>query len=201
MVTAEGNEITDLERLEVDVLRWQALEVDISELNDRSAAIRAVGQALERALDDTPSHLPLAVRVTFTGRSAVHADLLADELQLRQEVVAQSLAVGSDRLWIEKVRIASEAASTEPLPADEAAQGALADLTGLTALAGDDPDFIESLKADWMAVLDKLPYDVVQASIELQSLRKDPLAEQPERVRQAIPMLLGRVAQSARSSR
>jgi hypothetical protein len=116
-------------------------------------------------------------------------------------VVAQALTVGSDRLWIEKVRIASEAASTEPLPADEAAQGALADLTGLTALAGDDPDFIESLKGDWMAVLDKLLYDVVQASPELQALRKDPLTHLPDRIREATPMLLGRVAQSARSSR
>jgi exonuclease SbcD len=31
LVTAEAGEITDIERLEVGVLRWQALEVDISE--------------------------------------------------------------------------------------------------------------------------------------------------------------------------
>jgi len=201
LVTAEGKDITEVERLEVDVLRWHAMEVDISELNDRSAAIRAVGQALERVLDDTPSHLPLAVRVTFTGRSAVHSDLVADELQLRQEVVAQALTVGSERLWIEKVRIASEAVSTEPLSDGEESTRAFADLAGLTAQAGDDPDFIESLKADWMAVLDKLPYDVVQASPELQALRKDPLTHLPDRIREATPMLLGRVAQSARSSR
>ena len=35
MVTAEDGEITDVDRLEVDVLRWHALEVDISDVGDR----------------------------------------------------------------------------------------------------------------------------------------------------------------------
>jgi len=200
VVTAEDGEITDVERLEVDVLRWHALEVDISEVSDRRGAIREVGLALERALDAIPSHLPLAVRVHFKGRSAAHPALVADEGQLRQEVVAQAIALDPDRVWIEKVRVASEALTTEQVPSNEEARGALADLAGLTLLAKDDPDFVQSLQADWQALLEKLPHEVLQASPDLQALRQDPLAQLPERLLQATPMLMGRVAQSAGSS-
>ena len=199
LVTAEDGAITEVDRLEVDVLRWHAAEVDISEVIDRRGAVRAAGQALERALDATPAHLPLAVRVLFTGRTTAHAALAADEVQLRQEVVAQAVGLDPDRIWIEKVRVASEALGTEQSPSSEEAQGALADLAGLTVLAGDDPDFVQSLQADWMALLEKLPHEVLQASPELQSLRQDPLAQLQERLREASPMLMGRVAQSVGS--
>jgi DNA repair exonuclease SbcCD nuclease subunit len=200
LVTAEDGEITEVDCLEVDVLRWHSAEVDISEVSDRRGAVRAAGHALERALDATPAHLPLAVRVLFTGRSTAHAALAADEMQLRQEVVAQAVALDPDRIWIEKVRVASEALGTEQSPFSEEAQVALADLAGLTALAGDDPDFVQSLQADCMALLEKLPHEVLQASADLQSLRQDPLPQLQERLRQAIPMLMGRVAHNAGSS-
>lgn len=200
LVTAEGGEITDIERLEADVLRWHTVQVDISAVSDRRSAIRAAGLGLERALDATPDHLPLAVRVRFTGRSTAHAALVADAGQLRHEVVAQAVALNPDRLWIEKVRVDSEAVDTEHTTLNEEIQGALADLAGLTLSAGEDPDFVQSLQADWMALLEKLPHEVLQASPDLQALRQDPLAHVPERLRQATPMLLGRVAQSTDSS-
>lgn len=200
LVTAEDNEITDVERLEVDVLRWLVLEVDISEVGDRRGAVSAVGLALQRALDTTPSHLPLAVRVLFKGRSAAHADLVVDEGHLRQEVVAQAVALNPDRVWVEKVCVASETLITEQLLSNDEVRGALADLEALISLAKDDPYFVQSLKADWLALLEKLPYEVLQASPELQALRQDPLAQLPERLLQATPMLMGRVARSAASS-
>lgn len=200
LVTAHDDEITEIARLEVDVLRWHSLEVDISDASDRRGAIRAAGLALERALDATPYHLPLAVRVLFKGRSAAHPALVADEGQLRQEVVAQAIALDPDRVWIEKVRVASEAQTAEQLPSNEDAQGALADLAALALLAKDDPDFVRSLHADWSALLEKLPHEVLQASPDLQALRQDPFAELPELLLQATAMLMGLVAQSSASS-
>lgn len=200
LVTAEDGEITEVDRLEVDVLRWHALEVDISTVGDRRGAVRAAGLGLERTLDSTPSHLPLAVRVLFKGRSAAHAELVADEGQLRQEVIAQAVALDADRLWIEKVRVASEAQDTDQMSSTDDAEGALAELAGLALAAKDDPEFVQSMRADWLALLEKLPHEVLQASPDLQALRQDPLAQMSDRVRQATPMLMGRVAQGNGSS-
>lgn len=200
LVSAEDGEITAVERSAVDVLRWHVLEVDIRQAADRSEALRAAGQGLEQALQATPEHLPLAVRVLFTGRSAAHAALVADAGQLRQEVIAQAVALDPDRLWIEKVRVDSEAQPADALLASEEAQGALAELAGLALAAHDDAGFVQAVQADWQALLEKLPHEVLQASPQLQALRQDPLSQLPGLLRQGSAVLMGRVAQNATSS-
>jgi DNA repair protein SbcD/Mre11 len=200
LVNATGDEITEIERVEVDVLRWHELEVDISAMDDRRAAIRAAGLELERALDSTPAHLPLAVRVLFKGRSAAHAELVADEGQLRQEMIAQAVARDADRVWIEKVRVLSQALQTDQMASNEEAQDALAEFAGLAVVARDDPEFLQSVQTDWLALLDKLPHEVLQASPDLQAMRKDPLAQLPDRLQQVTSMLMSRMAQSTASS-
>lgn len=193
LVSAEGGEITDIEPIEVDVLRWHALEVDVSTVSDLRSAVRLAGQAMRLLLDDAKPDMPLAVRVTFTGRSAAHADLVMDGGQLRQEVIAQAVALDADRIWIEKVRVASEALITERLPIDAEGQDALVELEKLALSAQDDPDFVRALQADWQALLEKLPHEVLQTTPDLASLRQDALAIVSERILQAVPMMMARV--------
>lgn len=200
LVTAEEGEVTEVERLEVDVLRWHALELDVSAAPDLRSAVRMVGQAMEQVLESTPADLPLAMRVVFKGRSSVHAQLIADEGQLRQEVIAQAVALDADRIWVEKVQVATEALETARPSSDDETQGAMAELESLALSAQDDPDFIRSLQADWQTLLEKLPHDVLLAAPDLSTLRQDPLAQMSDRIRQATPVLMARVGQDARSS-
>jgi DNA repair exonuclease SbcCD nuclease subunit len=200
LVTAEDGEITEVERLEVDVLRWHALDIDVSAAADLRSAVRMVGQAMEQLLESTPADLPLAMRVVFKGRSSVHAELIVDEGQLRQEVIAQAVALDADRIWVEKVRVATEALGAAYPSSDDETQGAMAELESLALSAQDDPDFVRSLQADWQALLEKLPHDVLQAAPDLSALRQDPLAQVPDRIRQATPVLMARVSQDARQS-
>lgn len=200
LVSAEDGEITDVDRLEVDVLRWHALDIDISTVADLRGAVRLAGQAMEGMLEATQADLPLAVRVVFTGRSAAHAALVMDEGQLRQEVIAQAVALDADRIWVEKVRVSSQALTATHASADDETQGALAELESLALGAQNDPDFVRSLQADWQALLEKLPHDVLQATPDLAALRQDPLAHAPDRIRQAAPLLMARVGQDARAS-
>ena len=199
LVSAEDGEITDIERLEVDVLRWHALEIDISTVTDRRGAVRLAGQAMSELLDSAKADIPLALRVVFKGCSAAHGDLVVDEGQLRQEVIAQAVALDADRIWIEKVRVASEALGSEQTPFGAEGQDALAELEKLALSAQDDPDFVRALQADWQALLEKLPHDVLQTVPDLASLRQDALASVPERIRQAVPLLMARVGNDARS--
>ena len=123
-----------------------------------------------------------------------------DEGQLRQEIIAQAVALDADRIWVEKVRVASEALSTGASSSDAEAQGALAELESLALSAQDDPEFVRSLQADWQSLLEKLPHDVLQATPDLSALRQDPLAQVSDRIRNATPVLMARVGQDARSS-
>ena len=126
--------------------------------------------------------------------------MIADEGQLRQEVIAQAVALDADRIWVEKVRVATEALEAAQPSSDDETQGAMAELESLALSAQDDPDFIRSLQADWQALLEKLPHDVLLAAPDLSALRQDPLAQMSDRIRQATPVLKARVGQDARSS-
>jgi exonuclease SbcD len=200
LVSAEDGEITEVDRLEVDVLRWYMLEIDISAVSDLRGAVRLAGQAMSQVLEATKADLPLALRVVFKGRSAAHAELVVDEVQLRQELIAQAVALDADRIWVEKVRVVSEALTSVQPSSEGDAQGALAELANLALSAQDDPEFVRSLQADWQALLEKLPHDVLQAAPDLSSLRQASLAQVSDRIRQTTPLLMARVGQDARSS-
>ncbi len=200
LVSADDGEIQEVEHLELDVLRWHALEIDIGSAATRSDATRLAGQAMERLLGEVRADLPLAVRVTFVGRSEAHAALVVDEGQLRHELIAQAVALDAERLWIEKVRVASEGPDAPTNQFDEDGQDALVELQKLITGAQDDADFVRSLQGDWQTLLERLPHDVMQASPELARIRREPDACVSERIRQATPLLMARIGRDAGSA-
>ncbi len=198
-VTAEGDEITGVERIEADVLRWHRLPVEVGAEHDLPGAIRAAGRALAALLDETPASLPLAVRVEFVGRSAAHPALMLGDEQLRQEVIAQALALDAERLWVEKVKVRTEAPQAGAPAGQALPPGAIADLAMLAQEAADDPDFIAALLGDWQALMEKLPPEVRQPQVspELEALHQallhDPAPQLVERLQAAVPLMLSRV--------
>jgi len=200
LVSAEDGAITAVERLEVDVLRWHALAIDVEDASDLRAAASRVGRPLEALTLATPADLHLAIRVTFSGRSEAHAELIGHAQQLRQEVIAQALAIDPDRIWIEQVRIA-----TEPLalpgpsqPGDDDRLATLGELERLARTAVDDPDFVRGLQAEWQAFLERLPHEVLQAAPELAELRQDLAAGVQERIDAAATLLIARTGREPR---
>ena len=120
--------------------------------------------------------------------------MLGQAFQLRQEVIAQAVALDAERLWIEKVRIASQAPDDAPrrVPGDEAAD-ALMELENLAKSATSDADFMISLQQDIQTVLEKLPHDVRLAMPELNDLRQDPASQLPDLLAQSVPVLMARL--------
>ncbi|MDO4906027.1 MAG: DNA repair exonuclease [Lautropia sp.] len=207
LVSADDDEITDIARVEVDVLRWHELKVDVSAEPDMRAAVRAAGRALDDLLAQTPAQLPLAVRVVFFGRSAAHDALMLNDDQLRHEVIAQAVALDADRIWIEKVKVHTgpQRGADDIDAGGRGSSGAVADLKALAQGARHDPAFIQSLLADWRALLEKLPAEVrqSQASSELydliQGLQQEPDTQIAARLNEAIPLLVNRVLQADQS--
>ena len=84
LVTAQDGDITDVERIEVDVLRWHLLEVDVAGEPDLAGAARLAGRAMGRLLGEQAGRLPLALRVVLGGASAAHGALVGQQAQVRQ---------------------------------------------------------------------------------------------------------------------
>lgn len=194
LITVEEGHLHHIEPLWVDVLRWAELAVDVSGQSDWTGAMRAVGQSLQDLLNQQEAEHPLAVRVRLHGTSPVHTALLAQQAQLRQEVLAQAVMVDPDRLWIEKVQIATQAPQ-ESSPPDADGPAALATLQGLALGALDDADFLAELCRDLRPLLAGLPAEVLAANPELQALHQDD-AVYPTLLTDTLPLLLARVQQA-----
>ena len=174
LVTADETGIQSVERLLVDTLRWHVVEVDASQASTMQEVVRLAGQAFESLLAETPESIYLSVRVCIKGKTAVHGEMFGLESQLREDILGQAAGQGTDRLWVEKVRLETE-------PAVDAAQlatrsDAIADLQKFLAEAPEDAVLLESLLQDLRPLLDRMPLDVVRAVPELDAIRTGDMA-------------------------
>lgn len=191
MVTADESGIQSVERLLVDVLRWQVVEVDASDAGTLQEVVRLVGRAFEQLIAEAPDTLHLCVRVCIKGKTLAHGELFGLESQLREEILGQAAGQGIDRLWVEKVRIETE-------PFTDAAHvlersDAIADLQRLLNEAPDDAALLNSLMEDLRPLLDKAPIDVIRALPELDAIRSGDVTGI---VKSVTPSLLAYLAKS-----
>lgn len=87
-----------------DVVRWQAVEIDISPFSESEAIRDAISQHMETALADANGRL-LALRITLLGDSALHNQLHADHSQWQAECVNSAADIDEELIWFERLRI------------------------------------------------------------------------------------------------
>jgi DNA repair protein SbcD/Mre11 len=175
----------------VDVLRWHAVDVDVSACVSLPEVARSIASDLDDLLESSSANMPLAVRVTVIGKTVAHGELFGMETQLRAEVIAHAASVAAERLWIEKVKI-----NTTPANSSESikARGdALADLQALLEQAQTDEDFLKGLQSDLMGLVTKAPLELQYSVSYFKEIRSGDLAEL---VREVQPGLVAHLAKS-----
>lgn len=157
LVSVDDEGATSVERVFIDVLRWENLQVDVGGCETLLEVTRSIGRALEGLLAED-GQVPRAVRVTVQGRTKAHGQLFGLEAQLRSEVLAQIAAIGNERLWLEKVRLETEA-HVDAATAHERLD-AFADLQDILADAAADPEFTAQLQSALSPFAAKAPLDL-----------------------------------------
>ncbi|MHB9839684.1 metallophosphoesterase family protein [Paraburkholderia terrae] len=191
LVTADDSGVHGIERLYVDVLRWHAVDVDVSACASLPEVARSIASNLDDLLESSSANMPLAVRVTVIGKTVAHGELFGMETQLRAEVIAHAASVAAERLWIEKVKI-----NTTPANSSESikARGdALADLQALLEQAQNDEDFLKGLQNDLMGLVTKAPLELQSSVSYFKEIRSGNLAEL---CREVQPGLVAHLAKS-----
>lgn len=134
LVTVTEGRVTAVEALTLDAARFDHARIDLGGLAEKAAlmatAREAIGQAHHRA-----GGRPLALRLSLSGATLLHAELCAQADQVNEDMQALAWEVGPDIL-IEKVRL--ETSRPEGPPADHAALG---DFAAVLAAAAADPAF------------------------------------------------------------
>lgn len=190
MVTVDDGGDVAVERIFIDVLRWEHLTVDASDCETLADVVLKTGRAME-ALLDTDGEVPRAARITIQGNTKAHGALFGQEAQLRGEVLAQIASIGNERLWLEKMRIV-----TKPLVDAEKLHermDAFTDLQAILEEAATDVNFIEELQTALAPFAAKAPLDLQEVVPLIEKIRTGELKELVEEVG---PGLLAHLAQA-----
>ena len=129
----------------------------------------------------------LAVRFRMLGPSRWHDRLMADGAQWVNEIRAQGQEIGGDRLWIERVKIATRAPSRS---LDETGDGPIDALMSLVDSYRQDPEKLRALAERMTDLRRKLPPELTSGD--------DPIAlDDPDWLRAMLdrvgPLLLHRL--------
>lgn len=151
LVTVEDGAVR-AEHRALDVLRWYVCDIDLTGVSAPDELVQRATAAFESLCDANPGY-PLAVRVTFRGRTSLHAEMLSDRERFRREAENAAGIAAPDRLWIEKVVYRTEpVAGMSGAPADM--HDALSRLRAFIRGAGDDEEFLAGFLAEissWQA--------------------------------------------------
>ena len=186
LVTCQDSEVVSIERLEVDVLRWQGITVDVSRCAARSEVLTCIRRAFDDVLSTQPADKPCVLRLHLQGRTALHGELIGAQAQLRADVVAMMAAAAGERLWLEKLKV-----ETKPLSERRAAVDN-DDLAVLLDEAAADPELHEALRAGLQPLLDRAPFELNEQLPVFGMLREGELADLTEDAAAAVLDRLGR---------
>jgi DNA repair exonuclease SbcCD nuclease subunit len=156
LVTVEDGAVVTVEHRSVDVLRWAALEVDVSGL-DVVALTERIAEKI-RTTVETADGRPLLARLILTGATELHGTLLGDADRLAAECRNAAIEARG-ALWVESVRVHTR---TMPQPTADV----LAPLQAAFTAGLDDPEVVAALLEDLASLRQKLP-PPARAGLEL----------------------------------
>ncbi len=159
LVTVSEGEVVSVEHHDLDVVRWQVLEVDAAGADTACELVDRVADALDDALSPLGDQL-LAVRLRINGACAAHKELILAPDHWRSEIRARLIDIGAGRVWLEKIELSTVAErDLETMAARDDALGGL--LRAITDLEADEglPAEIGDLFAD---LVGKIPGELRQ---------------------------------------
>lgn len=102
LVTVEDGEVSNVEKIDLDVIRWVQCSVDLTDVEEMRDVLEFTRQAMEKeitAADDRP----LAMRIKFQGPTKISDELAAYPERLEQQIKALGAEIAGENLWIERV--------------------------------------------------------------------------------------------------
>ena len=157
LVTVETGEVADLTHLEMDVVRWLILEVDVAQTGDIDDVVALIRGAVVQGTQESDGRL-LACRILLQGRTELHSRLVTSVEELTAEAQSAALGLGEEVAWVEQVSVrTTPITDTATLAARE---DTLGDLQRMLQDAGADTELLEQLQGDIGKLVRCLPHDL-----------------------------------------
>ena len=161
LIEVQGGRVAGVEHRDLDQVRWLDCVIDASELTGLADVVERVREELDDGVRAAEGRM-LAARVTISGASRAHGDLIKGGERLAAEVRAAAVDVGGEGLWVGEIR-----AQTRSL-LDTAALAKSRDPIALLMRAADEAATDELVARSLMACLADLAAKLPE------EIRKDP---------------------------
>jgi DNA repair exonuclease SbcCD nuclease subunit len=107
LVTVQDGQITQVEPVVFDSVRWAGIDVDLTGAADEDAVLALTRAAVAEALTQAEGRL-LAARIRLAGATLAHTALNRDRGGLAERIKAEALGMaGYDAVWVESVSLAA----------------------------------------------------------------------------------------------
>lgn len=187
LVTVTEGEVSSVEAVALDVLRWVLCRVDVTDALEMREVLERTRQALASELAAADGRI-LAMRIRLEGASQVAAELAADPERLAQQLKAIGAELAGEDLWIERV----ETAVTGKRHLDEvlADDNPLAHLLNAIVATSPHPPAIDGLPDILAELRQKIPPEALGSAAMLNLDAPETLERL---VQEAKHMLVGRL--------
>lgn len=145
LVTVDDNEVTAVDFIELDVLRWYNIRIDTAGKNEDDL-LQLFNDRMIDVADDAKDRIS-AVRVTFTGACSAHTALKKNPEKWRNELRASTIDIGQGDIWLEDIQFQTSS------PSNQVPNGLLRDI--LDNIKGTNDNCI-NLQGDGSSPLKKL---------------------------------------------
>ena len=161
LVTVETGEVADLTALEMDVVRWSVLDVDVTPAGGIGDVVDLMREAVMQGAEEVDGRL-LVCRILLQGCTELHSRLVTGAEELTAEARSTALGLGEEVAWVEQVAV-----RTTPV-ADAATlvarKDTLGDLQRMLRDAGADKELLTQLQGDIGALARRLPHDLTESA-------------------------------------
>ncbi len=99
-------EVENAEWHDLDVVRWQVLEIDLTGVAEEPEALSRVAKSMAAAVREAEGRLA-AVRIVFTGATPLHGSLHRDAHRWRAELLGRAQDQGEEAIWIERIKVST----------------------------------------------------------------------------------------------
>jgi DNA repair exonuclease SbcCD nuclease subunit len=157
VVTVEENQVSQVEHVALDVLRWNLCRVDVKGCANTDEVYERVQKAFETILTESDGR-PVMVRLELQGTTAAHQKLRAQSVYWTEEFRGLGANLGGAGIWLEKVRLKTrEQIDPETLMQGDTPIGML--LANLRDIAI-DVEKLPELDPEMTTFLNKLPAEL-----------------------------------------
>ncbi|WP_455661411.1 metallophosphoesterase family protein [Pradoshia sp.] len=181
LIEVENGVTKEITHIPLDVLRWDVIEADLTDVTQYEDFLAQAEQEIERAFDLADGRM-LAIRIILTGHTALHSELARNKEAVLNDLRSMAFSVGQGDIWIEKLKI--KTSTPRILSEGEGANPLTGMLEWLDELSYEE--LLQEIRVEFQSLHNALPMDLKRGEEQVIPDSEDVLKDKLHSIKDVI---------------